>query len=43
MDSVTCMGNRGFAGVSVGVDRAVKLGRDGLLLRSGWQADRGES
>ena len=43
MDSVTYMGNRGFAGVNVGVDRAVKLGRDGLLLRSGLQTDRGES
>ena len=37
------MGNRGFAGVNVGVDRAEKLGRDGLLWRSGFQADRGES
>lgn len=43
VDSVPYMGNRGFAGVNVGVDRAAKLGRDGLLWRSGFQADRGES
>jgi hypothetical protein len=42
-DSVPYMGNRGFAGMNVGVDRAEKLGRDGLLWRSGFQADRGES
>jgi hypothetical protein len=43
VDSVPYMGNRGFAGMNVGVDRAEKLGRDGLLWRSGFQADRGES
>jgi hypothetical protein len=43
VDSVAYVGNRGFAGLSVGVDLALKLGRDGLLLRSGLQADRGES
>ena len=43
VDSVPYMGNRGFAGVNVGVDRAEKLGRDGLLWCFGFQADRGES
>ena len=43
MDSVTYMGNRGFAGENVGVDRGEKLGWDGSLWRSGLQTDRGES